>query len=572
MQGGAWQTAPDGTPLWRVALRSPGSAGMRVEFRDFSVGDGKVWLYDGAQFVGPYSGRGPYDDGHFWSASVGSESVVLEYQPAVAAGGEPPFQVVNIAHQARRVVPPAASEAADAATSDIADFCQLDPNCYSDWKPATSMVGQFDFEDGGDEYLCSGSLVATRDNSMKPYLLTAGHCINSEAAARTVEVYWKYQTSACGATPPASRASSETSPLGAHLIGSGTTEQGDYSLLLMQSVPSDVTFSGWDAADPPVSATVAGVHHPAGSWKRISFGDRIADATAKIENDAGGLDTAPANLFLQIRYDQGRTQPGSSGSPLFTSPGVIVGTLTYGPESNVLTACEIDPFVAGYGRFSNTYQNLQAYFEDWPAATVTPAPANLSFSVVNQAAPAAQTVQLTSATPGRVAFQVRPDALWIGVSATSGQISAASPVALKISVDPTQLPQPGQYSSTVTILAGSAAPQFINVTVTVQAPQSNVSVVAPATVFASNGVWGFQIQLTETAGAATSVTALKIDGTDYSAVIAPWFGTSHLAALGTIQASLKVSGVPVGPHFFEFWGIDDTSGQTWYRVAETTFK
>jgi hypothetical protein len=203
MQGGAWQTAPDGTPLWRVALRSPGSAGMRVEFRDFSVGDGKVWLYDGAQFVGPYSGRGPYDDGHFWSASVGSESVVLEYQPAVAAGGEPPFQVVNIAHQARRVVPPAASEAADAATSDIADFCQLDPNCYSDWKPATSMVGQFDFEDGGDEYLCSGSLVATRDNSMKPYLLTAGHCINSEAAARTVEVYWKYQTSACGATPPA---------------------------------------------------------------------------------------------------------------------------------------------------------------------------------------------------------------------------------------------------------------------------------------------------------------------------------------------------------------------------------
>ena len=117
-QSGAWQTAPDGTPLWRVALRSPGATGMRVEFRDFSVGDGKVWLYEGTQFVGPYSGRGPYDDGHFWSASVGSESVVLEYQPATAAGGEPPFGIVNVAHQARRVVKSAAGETAAAAASD----------------------------------------------------------------------------------------------------------------------------------------------------------------------------------------------------------------------------------------------------------------------------------------------------------------------------------------------------------------------------------------------------------------------------------------------------------------------
>ena len=575
MQSGAWQTAPDGTPLWRAALRSPGSVGMRVEFRGFSVGDGKVWLYDGTQFVGPYSGSGPYDDGHFWSATVGSESVVLEYQPgaAAAAGGEPPFQIANIAHQARRVALSTAAETAGAATSDGADFCELDPNCYPDWQPAMKMVGQLNFEDGGEEYMCSGSLVATRDNSMIPYLLTAGHCINNEAAARTVEVYWNYQTPTCGAPPPASRTSSETSPLGTHLIGSGTLEQGDYSLLLLQGVPSDVTFSGWDPSDPQVTSSVVGVHHPAGSWKRISFGERTDDATEDVENDSGGIDTAPGNLYVQVQWDQGRTQPGSSGSPLFTSPGVIVGTLTYGPADPVLTACEIAPFVAGYGRFSNTYKNLQAYFENWPAATVTPAPATLGFSVVNRAAPAAQTVKLTSGTTGSVSFQIRPDAPWIGVSTTSGQISAASPVTMKVSVDPSQLLQPGQYSGTVTILAGTAAPQFINVSATVQASQSNVSaVVAPATVVASNGVWSFQIRLTETAGVATSVTAMKINGTDYSADLALWFGTTQIAASGTIQASLKVSALPAGPQYFEFWGIDGVSGQTWYRVATATFR
>jgi hypothetical protein len=172
-----------------------------------------------------------------------------------------------------------------------------------------------------------------------------------------------------------------------------------------------------------------------------------------------------------------------------------------------------------------------------------------------------------------VAFRIRSDALWIGVSATNGQISAAAPAAVKISVDPSQLPQPGQYTGTVTILAGTAAPQYVNVTATVQASQSNVSAsVTPATVTASNGAWSFQMQLAETAGVATHVTALKIDGTDYSANIAAWFGANHIPAHGTIQAALQASGLPAGSQYFEFWGVDDASGQTWYRVATATFR
>ncbi len=573
MQVGAWQTASDGTPLWRAALRSSGAAGLRVEFRNFSVGDGKVWLYDGSQIAGPYSGRGPFDDGHFWSASVASESVVLEYQPAGDAGSDPPFEVVNLVHQTRRAAAFADPQMPGDPPPDPADFCMLDPNCYPTWKPAMSMVGIVSLLDGGDEYLCSGSLVATRDNSMKPYFLTAGHCVSTEDVARTVEVFWKYQTSSCGGFAPVSRYVGEMSPVGSHLIGAGTIAEGDYSLLLLPSVPADVTFAGWDTGDPEVTASVAGIHHPAGSWKRISFGERAGDVDAQIVDDAGVLETAPAALYLQIQYDQGRTQPGSSGSPLFSSPGVVVGTLTWGLESDELSVCEIQPFYSGYGRFSNAYNNLQAYFEDWPAATVTPAPASLNFSVVNKATPAAQTVQLTTGTASKIAFQARPDASWIGVSATGGQISASAPVALKISVDTSKLSLPGQYSGTVSVLAGSAAPQFINVSVTVQTQQSSVlAVVTPAVVVASNGVWSFQMKLAETAGVSTTVTALKIGGTDYSGYITQWFGTNHLAANGTIQASLRASGVNGGPQYFEFWGVDDASGQTWYRVASATFQ
>jgi hypothetical protein len=57
-------------------------------------------------------------------------------------------------------------------------------------------VAQIIFEEDGFEALCSGALVATRDNNLKPYLMTAGHCVSTEQAARTVEAYWTYQKQA----------------------------------------------------------------------------------------------------------------------------------------------------------------------------------------------------------------------------------------------------------------------------------------------------------------------------------------------------------------------------------------
>src|ERR1035438_7002471 len=44
---GAWETTAEGARIWRIALHSPGSRGLRVEFENFSVGSGQVWLHDG---------------------------------------------------------------------------------------------------------------------------------------------------------------------------------------------------------------------------------------------------------------------------------------------------------------------------------------------------------------------------------------------------------------------------------------------------------------------------------------------------------------------------------------------
>lgn len=565
MASGAWEKTAEGARIWRMSIHSPGSRGMRVEFDNFSVGAGKVWLHDGTNAAGPYSGRGTFDDGHFWSGAVLSGSIVVEYEPDPDAGSElePPFTIRAISHQSRTALD------AMGGRKDPADYCELDANCYPDWKSTLSSVGQISFVDNGDDYLCSGTLLSTRDNSFKPYFLTAGHCINNEASARTVEAYWTYQTPACGGEPPASRTTSVKSAVGGHLIASGAVAEGDFSLVLLQDVPAGTTFAGWDTADPPVSTALTAIHHPSGSWKRISFGERVGDATADVE----GL-TANGNLFLQVLWEKGRVEHGSSGSPVFSAPGVVVGSLSYGEVMSDGTVCTINPSVAGYSRFSNTYAHVKDYLENLPADLVTPAKGTLSFAVANHSAAAAQSVQLVTQSTGQVAYKLRADASWIKLSSVTGSVSPKAPATVTVSVDTAQLAQAGQYSSTVTILSGAAPPQFLNVTAVVKVDQSNVVPgITPNPVVQGLAAWSFQIRLAETGGAGTRVTAMKFNGEDFTGSIADWFGTDRIAANGAIVAPLRGAGVfPHGDQYFEFWGVDDASGQPWYRVAAVTFQ
>jgi hypothetical protein len=562
---GEWETTSGGSRVWRMSLRSPGARGVRVEFASFDAGDGRVWLHDGQHVAGPYTGKGPFDDGHFWSETVESAAAILEFEPAADAPAmlEPPFEIRSITHQQT------ARLDALATSKDPADFCEIDANCYSDWKSTLSSVGQISYMEDGVSYLCSGSLVATRDNSFKPYFLTAGHCIHSEAAARTVEAYWTYQTPACGAPAPADRSSSARSTGGAHLVASGGPENGDFSLILLSNIPAGVTFAGWDTSDPGMASPLTGIHHPGGSWKRISFGTRAPDAGQEVAGSA-----APASLFLQVLMTRGRVEHGSSGSPLFSSPGVIVGSLSYGQILSDGSVCSITPQSAGYSRFSNTYSYVKDYLENLPATAVVPDRTAVNFTITNRAASAGQAIRVSTQSGGQVPFRLRADAGWIQLSAVNGTVSANTPVPVTITVDPAALPQPGTYQSTVTILTGSAAPQYVNVVATVKVDQSNVTAaVSPSAVVSNAGLWSFQVKLTESAGVATTVTAIKFNGTDYSANIADWFGSTRIPANGSITAPLSGSGLfPAGDQYFEFWGVDEVSGATWYRVATITFR
>jgi len=566
--GGRWETLADGTALWRLAIQSPGATGLRIQFSDFAVGAGKVWIHNGpdaSQAQGPFTKRGTFENGEFWTGTTWGDTAVVEYRPADSKDRSIPFQIRALSH--RVTARPGATTLSTTAWVDPAASCNLDVTCYSDWSSAAQMVSEINFETEEDgqqfEAACTASLVATRDNNLKPYLLTAGHCIHNEPDARTIETYWTYQTSQCGGHAPL-LSDSTTSQVGADYLLSGTLETGDFSLVLLKNVPGGVLYSGWDPAEIALGTNVVGIHHPEGSYKRILFGHRSDDYDVQI-----GSDLLPSDLYYIVTLDNGISQPGSSGSPLFTSPGVIVGTLTWGPGLDGAELCAAGSFDIGYGRFSVAYPNFMNWLEDLPYSEVLPANPNVTFTGLNGVITGGpqQTVNLTTQAANPVAFSIRSDANWIKVSVPVKTVSFAQPTPVTITINPTMLNQATTYAGTVTILSGAAPPQFINVNVTMKMDISNVVASASPNPVQQgrDGLWSYTVQLKETAGVSTQLTRVRIDGRDYTSDIANWFGSSQLPAGGTLQAPLKAKVFASESQIVEFWGVDNASGKNWYR-------
>ena len=99
-EGDAWENTVAG-PLWRLRIQSPGAKALRLRFRDFSLGEGRLWIHGkSGEGFGPYSGTGPFGDGEFWTPSVQGEIVFVEYWPfrGQFPSKEVPFRIDQIGH------------------------------------------------------------------------------------------------------------------------------------------------------------------------------------------------------------------------------------------------------------------------------------------------------------------------------------------------------------------------------------------------------------------------------------------------------------------------------------------
>lgn len=517
-QQGEWVTLDDGRRAWRLAIQSDGASGIRLQFSDFKVGTGEVWLYseDHKQIFGPYTSESPDVNGVFWSNTVFADIVVVEYLPD-RQRSDTPFSISKVLH----IMP--TQQAVAAGT------CQLDVTCYTDWSAVASGVGMYFFQKGGGSYACTGSLVNNTNKDAKPYFLSANHCVADDATARTVNVFWNYQTPACNGKPPELSGLPQT--LGATYLASASMGGGDFSLMELAPLPDiDLVFYGWNgtAGALQVGDKTIGVHHPAADFKRVSFGVRDPDMTAQV-----GSELAPSGMYYQVRELAGRIEGGSSGSPLFTQGGVVVGTLTYGPPGD---ACSISPFSAGYGRFSAALPSLSAYLDPAagsgggggsgstpPPATVSATPSSLRTSwAIGSAAPVLS-VQIATTSAGSGSVTAKTTQPWMSVSAETLTVTQAKPVALSVSLNLPMLTEAGSYVGSVS-LTGTGINQSI----------------------------GVQVDVTAATGAAkggpVTIIPLVLDGGGSSTIftLVNAYGTATLASIAFSSGNGNALTIPLG--------------------------
>lgn len=340
---GTWQAQPDGALAAATQIVSAGAQGIRVELAQLLLPPGGYAVLHGPQgdAFGPFD-RIPPGSESLWTPSVAGDTAVLEVVlPPGANAEDARVEVRRIIHRF-------------ATIEKAAGNCNLDATCYPAWASTASAVGGLGVISDSGELFCTCALLNDTDPCTDtPLVLTANHCVRGASGtygADNLEFYWSYSSTSCNGPVPSLLSVPRTTG-GADYLGgrNGTGYTGggnDFTLLRMRNdPPANLLRAGFSTALPPIGSAVAGIHHPRGDYKRITFG-----ALTAVDNDF------PA-LYHEVTWSQGTTEPGSSGSPLFRADTQqIIGQLWGGGAS-----CTTPSAPDYYGRIDVTAQSTGQY-------------------------------------------------------------------------------------------------------------------------------------------------------------------------------------------------------------------
>ncbi len=352
---GVTDLLPGGDKLWRVAITSPGAKSINFIFSKYLLPEGaQLFIYnaDKSEIIGAFTAANNQEDEQLGTTLVFGDMVIVEYYEPQNPAFHGQVEIGTVVHGYRSLAEP---NATDERGFGASGSCNINVNCPlgTGWESQRNSVAKI--VNGGD--WCTGALIGNTGGSPTPYFLTANHCYANSIGTW---VFWfNYQSSSCsnGSNPPYNSISGST--LKARRANS------DFCLLQLSSAPPgsfSPYYAGWDRSGAvPTNST--GIHHPSGDIKKISRDDNPAT-----NGSAGGWGAD----HWRVYWDQGVTEGGSSGSPLFDQNQRIVGQLHGGAS-----ACGNSPanLWDEYGKVSDSWNGSSANkrLRDWlnPANNVT---------------------------------------------------------------------------------------------------------------------------------------------------------------------------------------------------------
>ncbi len=331
---GVWHEMPNGDRLWRQTIACPGALTINFEFHEYVVPHGAlVFVYnDLGQHLGAFMAASSPGRNTMGVTQLAGERITVEYYEPADVAGEGRLRIGQVTHGYRDVFN-LAKGLGDSGPCNINVVCPEGDG----WEDQIASVAIITVGGSG---MCTGTLINNCAEDGTPYFLTAQHCLGGGVANWVFRFNWESPECAQNLNGPTNQTVS-----GAQLLvdDAGT----DVALLELNSVPPaeyGVYYSGWDRSSTPATS-VTGIHHPSGDIKKISHShDPVIPGTM-----------SGAQCWHVQEWNEGTTEPGSSGSGLWNQDKLLVGQLFGGQAS-----CGFN-FNDFYGRFDVSWPLLEPH-------------------------------------------------------------------------------------------------------------------------------------------------------------------------------------------------------------------
>ncbi|MEQ1440768.1 hypothetical protein AAG565_15580 [Fontimonas sp. SYSU GA230001] len=323
---GVWTTSGD-VRRWALSIRVPGASSLAAELSFTAVPGAK--LSAGREILLRSKQR-------YVTAHTGTETIML-VMTAPARGGDPHLAITGLRIADAPIVPKSSERQFE--SYDCHRTPENEPNARA---VAEIMVGGY--------AMCSATLINNRageDGAARPLLITADHCkdpdVEPESSAQNIRVYWRAEVP-CG-DPRTGDYSAldvyQSEQSGARHVFS--VASNDIWLVELNGWPreqANAWLAGYDARDQAPQGVVYGIHHGGAAPKQyLSSPKQYVYRNVYRDEQTGNC---PYTYCPDLRVDVdtmaegsiGQSWQGSSGSGLFSSEHLYLGTLQGGVHSD----------------------------------------------------------------------------------------------------------------------------------------------------------------------------------------------------------------------------------------------
>ena len=290
---GIWTVLEDGSAIWQLRIESKGAFSLNIIYDIFNVPKGAeffVYSEDREMVLGAFTDYNHKPHGGFSTAPVIGDKIILEYNEPSSVLFRGNISTNIVAHDYRNIFFNKDRGYGDSGSCNNNVACDVGDNWQDEVRSVAMILT------AGGSRLCTGSLINNATQDLSPYFLTANHCLGGN---NSWIFMFNYESPICA---------NQNGPTNMTVSGSSLLDNSstsDFALLLLNETPPEsynVHYAGWDVSGS-IPNTPVGIHHPSGDIKKISFDYDNASSSG--------------NFWDVNSWNDGTTEPGSSGSPLF---------------------------------------------------------------------------------------------------------------------------------------------------------------------------------------------------------------------------------------------------------------